>query len=286
MATANQALLLCAGLGSRLRPLTNFIPKCLAPISGIPLLEIWLARLVSKGFDRIVINVHHHKELVIDFLVDSPWHSRVTLVDEVELLGTAGTLKANANLFDRKSPILLAHGDNLTAFDVTDFSRCHFNRPANTDITMLSFITDNPQSCGIVECDETQILRGFYEKLRDPPGNVANGAVYILDQNVVDFVCELPGDVLDFSTQVIPRFLGRIFVYSNRLYHRDIGTMQSWRMSQQEFPRYALPPRRKESYAGYFRTPEKLGKLLGANSDPAGSYLLDPLESSSLKASI
>ena len=63
-----KALLLAAGLGSRLKPLTNEWPKCLMPINGKPLLEIWLDSLLEAGIKEILVNVHHHSQEVIDFL--------------------------------------------------------------------------------------------------------------------------------------------------------------------------------------------------------------------------
>ena len=91
-----KALILCAGIGSRLRPLTNNIPKCLVKISGKPLLEIWLTELERIGVEEVLINTHHLADQVIQFLEN--WKSKnlkvFTTFEEV-LLGTAGTLIFN-----------------------------------------------------------------------------------------------------------------------------------------------------------------------------------------------
>ena len=72
-----KALLLSAGLGTRLAPLTNTIPKCLVPIGGIPLIDYWLAQLIPSGFDNILINTHHLSETVQTYLKKSPWKNNI-----------------------------------------------------------------------------------------------------------------------------------------------------------------------------------------------------------------
>src|ERR1700675_4211977 len=90
-----KAFLLAAGAGSRLRPLTDKIPKCLVPIKGKPLLEIWLELLGNYGVSEILINLHSHAEIVCQFLSGSFPPLEGSLVREPQLLGSAGTLAAN-----------------------------------------------------------------------------------------------------------------------------------------------------------------------------------------------
>ena len=90
-----RAILLAAGYGTRLRPLTNTIPKCLVPIKGVPLLQIWLERLTNAGIGPFLINTHYLPKEVEGFAESSRYRDQVTLVHEPELLGTAGTLIAN-----------------------------------------------------------------------------------------------------------------------------------------------------------------------------------------------
>lgn len=250
--STNQALLLCGGLGTRLKPLTDNIPKCLVPIKGIPLLELWLEMLTRNGFSKIIVNTHHHRAMVSDYIKQSPWCNLVTLADEAELLGTGGTLKENASAFNHEQPILLAHGDNLTKFNIQGFLQAHKTRPAQAAMTMLSFVTDVPQSCGILECDENNLVQRFHEKKPNPPGNIANAAVYLLSKEVLETVTAFEGKFIDFSTQVIPQYIGRILSYLNDEYHRDIGTLTSWNLAQKEFPPQALPPKRHEKFSEYF----------------------------------
>jgi mannose-1-phosphate guanylyltransferase len=230
-----RALLLAAGTGSRLRPLTDAIPKCLVPIHGRPLLAYWLDLLFGGGIERTLLNTHYLAEAVRSFVASSPWRGRVDLVHEDELLGTGGTLLANRGYFGRE-PLLLAHADNLTDLDPRWFAAVHGSRPAGCALTMLAFRADDPKSCGILELDEAGIVRAFHEKAENPPGNLANAAVYIIEPEVVDYGLSLGKRTVDFQTEIIPAFLDRIFAVEHQGYHRDIGTPQSLRRAQGEFP--------------------------------------------------
>ncbi len=87
-----RALLLAAGLGMRLRPLTDTVPKCLVPIRGKPLLGYWLELFLGGGVERVLVNTHHLPETVRHFVAESPWRERIALVHEDRLLGTGGPL--------------------------------------------------------------------------------------------------------------------------------------------------------------------------------------------------
>jgi mannose-1-phosphate guanylyltransferase len=226
-----KAVLLAAGLGTRLRPLTDTVPKCLVPIQGRPLLELWLKNLSDAGIEPFLVNTHYLADQVRRFVDRSAYRDAVTLVHETALLGTGGTLLANRSFYD-DAPVLLAHADNLCLCDFRDFVRAHERRSAGTVMTMMTFVTDTPESCGIVELDERGVVVGFHEKVADPPGNVANGAVYIVESAVVDFMATLGSLSIDFSTQVVPHFVGRIQSWRNPAVHRDIGTLASLQAAQ------------------------------------------------------
>ena len=229
-----RALLLAAGKGTRLRPLTEKIPKCLVPIHGKPLLAYWLELLAPPAIEAVLVNTHYLAPQVRRFVEESPWRGRVTLVHEEQLLGTGGTVLANG-AFLRHDAFLVAHADNLTRFDLGAFIERHRTRPTGTLITMMTFKTDAPQSCGIVEQDARGVVSAFHEKVINPPGDDANAAVYIFEPQVLDFLAGLSKRVIDLSTEVLPRFMGRICTYPNRMYHRDIGTLDSLRRAEAEF---------------------------------------------------
>ncbi len=229
-----RALLLAAGLGTRLRPLTETVPKCLVPVHGRPLLDYWLDHLFAAGIARVLINTHWLASQVEAHVAASPWQDRIDLVHEPTLLGTAGTVLANRDWLG-DAPYLLAHADNLTDFDVPAFLAAHAARPRDTALTMLAFRTDAPQTCGILELDADNRVRAFHEKVEDPPGNLANAAVYACEPEVTAHIAALGRPVADFSTEVIPTFVGRILAVETRGYHRDIGTPQALALAEAEF---------------------------------------------------
>ncbi len=242
--------MLGAGLGTRLRPLTEQLPKCLVPIHGVALIDYWFALLLDAGIDRILVNTHHLAELVTRHIEQSHWRSKIDIVHEPSLLGTGGTVYANRDWLARE-PSMIVHADNLSHFDVRAFIARHASRPAGVEITMMTFDTDAPKSCGIIRQDAAGVVVGFFEKVADPPGICANGAVYILEPTVIDFLATLGKPIIDLSTEVISHYLGRICTFHNADYHRDIGTLESLRKAELEYPPRAsaplIPPARKQS---------------------------------------
>ena len=229
-----KALLLCAGIGSRLEPITKTIPKPLVPINGKPLLEYWLDNLSKAGVTEFLINSHYLPNKIEEFVKTSKYKNMITLVYEENLLNTAGTLVANKNFFSTNEPFLLIHADNLSLCNYEKFIDSHLNRPKKSIMTMMLFKTDTPESCGIVELDNTGIVQNFYEKIKNPPSNLANGAVYICEYSILEFLTSLNKKEIDFSLEVIPNYLGYINTYLNNTYHRDIGTVESYALSQIE----------------------------------------------------
>lgn len=236
-----KALLLAAGLGTRLQPLTDHIPKCLVRIEGKPLLEYWITMLCNGGIYPLLVNLHHHADKVAGFINNSQYKEFISTAYEEILLGTGGTLLKNRYFFDKKpkEPFMLVHADNLSLFDVHAFVNSHQNRPAGCEMTMMTFKTTTPHTCGIVETNEKGCVQAFHEKVANPPGDMANGAVYIVEPSIFDYLKSLNKECIDFSTEVIPYFMGRIHTFHNDMYHRDIGTMESYEVACQEFPKIA-----------------------------------------------
>lgn len=226
-----RALLLAAGEGTRLRPITNTIPKCLVPIGGRALLDYWFDLVFAAGIERALVNTSYLSDQVRAHVAASRWRDRVDLVHEPALLGTGGTVLANRAYFG-PAPFLVAHADNLTDFDVAGLFAAHRARPTGCAITMLAFHTDRPRQSGILALDAHNVVQQFFEKVANPPGTLANAAAYIFDPEVVDFIVSLGRPVVDLSTEVIPAFLGRILAVTHPGYHRDIGTPESLAQAQ------------------------------------------------------
>ena len=121
-----QTMILAAGLGTRLKPLTDTMPKALVPVGGTPLLDINIRRLQAQGYDRFVVNVHHFAQQILDHVAQQDYAPLVHFSDETaQLLETGGGLKKAQGLFRDDEPILIHNVDILDNVDYAWFSRQH-----------------------------------------------------------------------------------------------------------------------------------------------------------------
>lgn len=227
------ALLLTAGFGTRLSPLTSILPKCLMPIHGRPLLGLWLELLKRGGVDRVFINLHHHADLVEEYIENSPYKELINFLHEPKLLGTAGTINRLKSQFT-SNDLCLIHADNLSLYDFKKFQTAYERRPQDCSLTMMTFDTDNPGNCGIVTLDSNKRVVNFIEKPKENIGSLANGAVYIIYLPEILKVIESDTNITDFSTQVLPHFIGHMNSFHNDHYHRDIGNIAALCAAQHE----------------------------------------------------
>ena len=138
----------------------------------------------------------------VEFYVQC-WQSssmEVQTVHEPQLLGTAGTLLANQSFFGDCTGLLI-HADNAMATGLRPFLDAHHNRRSGCLLTMLTFKTDTPSSCGIVETDDLGVVQGFHEKVVNPPGDLANGALYAFEPTLLDYLNCMASPPSDFSTK-------------------------------------------------------------------------------------
>ena len=130
-----QAMILAAGLGTRLKPLTDTMPKALVPVGGKPLLEWNIRKLQAQGYDRFVINIHHFAQQIRDYVAQQDYAPLVHFSDETsQLLETGGGLKHAQDLFSDEEPILIHNVDILDNVDYGWFARQH---QADEDAVLL-----------------------------------------------------------------------------------------------------------------------------------------------------
>ena len=226
-----RAILLAAGFGKRLKPLTDIWPKCLMPIQGKPLLDLWISNLQTVGIKDILVNTHYMADTVKEFLSREKFKDLVTFSYEEQILGTAGAIKANRKFF-KNSPVLVAHADNLCSCDFAGFISHHeLHHLEGYPISMMSFQCNNPSSCGVIEVDELGIVRRMHEKIANPPGKLANGAVYIFEPKIIEWISK-SDNLSDISTEVLPEFFGRILNWENNQIHIDIGRLEDLKAAQ------------------------------------------------------
>ena len=230
----DRAILLAAGEGQRLRPLTAVLPKCLVPVHGRALLGLWIARLASAGVRELLVNTCHLAEQVEAYLRGSDWPCRVQVVREAVLRGTGGSL-IDFLPFWRGHDTLLLHADNLSDIDLAAFQRAHAAGPSGRLATLATFETEVPRECGIVASDASGRVTGFFEKVAEPPGTRVSAAVFALDAALA---AELPQTLaeMDFSRDLLPCLVGRLGAWHHPGFHRDLGAGGRYLSAQWAFP--------------------------------------------------
>ena len=197
-------MLLAAGRGTRLKPLTDHIPKCMVPVAGKPLLEHNIAWLRKFGVKELVVNVYHLPQVVIDYFGDgTQWDVKITYSIEEELLGTAGGVKNVAWFFD--GPFILWYGDNLCTCNLERM--WHFHKSKKGITTMALHYRDDPTASGIVGLDGNDRIHRFLEKPRPEQvfSHWVNAGVFILDPEVLEYIPE--DGCPDFGHDVLPAIL-------------------------------------------------------------------------------
>ena len=226
-----KAFLLVAGRGERLKPLTDATPKCLLPIHGTPLLQIWLEHLEHCGIDAVLINTHWLPEQVKDFVeIWSARHKQLQIIlsHEPVLLGSAGTLLANRH-WAGQGPFFIIYGDNLTRFDLKKMLAFHglHRQP----LTIRIYRGTDPKRSAIVCLGENDIIIDFEEKPATPKSDVGAGGIYIADNRIFDYypksIENRNSEILDLSHHVLPRMVGKMKAYESGEFSMDIGTPES-----------------------------------------------------------
>lgn len=217
-------MVLAAGHGTRLRPLTETCPKPMIPIADRPLLEHVIRLLARHGFDQLVVNLHHLPDKIRDHFGDGArWNVSITYSYESELLGTAGAVRRVADFF-ADAPFLVYYSDNLTNFDLTDLWQAHQREGEPASIGLLWM--DQPTTRGIIGLDPRGRIDRLVEKPRPSevfPDYLVNSGTYILDPTAIE---QIPaGHACDFAMEVFPRMLAAsVPIYGHRMRGQLLST--------------------------------------------------------------
>ena len=225
-----KAFLLAAGIGSRLRPLTDTTPKCMIPVGGRPMLDIWLDALAKADVDEVLVNLHYLADIVRGHLSARTAAPRVRMSFEETLLGSAGTLAAHRDWVDGEEFFLAVNADNLTDFPLE--SLISTQRAHAAPATLTVFHSDNPSAGGVLETDASGRVTSFTEKPQNPVSDLVNAGVYAFTPSVLDEIGEPPRDI---GYHLLPRLVGRAQTVVIDGYFRDIGTPDAYHRAQQEW---------------------------------------------------
>jgi mannose-1-phosphate guanylyltransferase len=235
-----KAFLLAAGLGTRLRPLTDKVPKCLLPIGSKLLLEIWLELLRKHRVNEVLINTHWCHEKVEEF-IDGRYRNKaktgmwpeIQLFYEPDLLGSAGTLLANKDWVADGKPFFILYGDNLTNVDLTKIYLFHCSHALPFSLGV--FRTATPKECGIAKINQYGVVTHFAEKPKRPKSDIAASGIYVADRIIFDHFPQEQEALrpLDLGFHLLPRMVGRMKAYCIKESLVDIGTMASYKKAQE-----------------------------------------------------
>jgi NDP-sugar pyrophosphorylase family protein len=229
-----KAVVLAAGRGTRLAPLTDSVPKILAPLGDQPLLAHQLRYLRSSGVTEVAVNVSHHADQLRSFL-DGAGADLVRVVSyEPEPLGTAGALLCLRAFLTE--PFLVLYGDVVTDASLGDLMERH--RRANGIATLAYYESSETEAKGVLWLGADGRVERFVEKPQAVEGRVAVSAgIYALAPRILDFITpERP----DFGSDVWPAIIAAGEpVYGHRIdgYLRDIGSPDALREAQQDLAR-------------------------------------------------
>ena len=241
-------MILAAGLGTRLRPLTDTIPKCLVPIAGRPLLDYWVESLCDAGVSEARVNTHAHADQVRAYIerVNALGHLHLVESFEPVLLGSAGTIAANADLADGTDEVIIVYADNFSDVDLSRLLA--FHRAHGDPLTMLLFHAPNPRACGIAELDDVGRVVSFVEKPHTPRSDLANAGVYVVSADAYREIADL--NAFDLGFEVLPRFVGRMRGWVWEGYHLDIGNPEALAQARRDAPAVRPPAVPRPATAG------------------------------------
>ena len=228
-----KAFLLAAGLGTRLRPLTNSVPKCLIPINGQPLLDIWLNLLENEHVDEVLINTHYFPEKVEEFISKRNNKIKVQISFEEKLLGSGGTIFSNKNFVNGENDFYVLYADNLTNVSLRSLLDFHLAR--KSIFTTYVYKTDVPKQKGIfvAEPDTGKVL-DFQEKPKNPRSNLANAGIGVLNKEIFNYF-DKNKIFFDFGSDIMPKIVNDMYILATDLYIKDIGTVEDYNTAQKEW---------------------------------------------------
>ena len=221
-----KAMILAAGLGTRLRPLSDLRPKALVPVANRPVLERNIDYLIRHGVTDIVVNIHHHPGQLLSFLENRHFQSRIETRVETEILGTGGGIRNTGGFWD-KEPFVVMNGDILTDIDLTGAYEQHRRtRPLATLI-----LHDHPPF-NKIRIDATGRIRDI-PRAYGPEGLAFTG-IHILEPEILAHIPEGFSDIVDCYRRLMNA--GKMilsYVSRGHSWH-DIGSLPDYMKANRE----------------------------------------------------
>jgi mannose-1-phosphate guanylyltransferase len=223
-------MLLAAGLGTRLRPITYEVPKPLVPVLGTPVMEHILRLLGRHGFDNVISNLHYFPEQIERRFGDgSRWGVGLGYSHEAELLGTAGGVR-NVRAHFGDETFLIISGDALTDIDLTSLWEAHKAKGGIATLALKR--VDDPSQLGVVIVAEDGRIQGFQEKpdRAEALSDLGSCGIYVMEPEIFDYFPKDP--FVDWAQDVFPVLLEQdVAFYGHEIgdYWNDIGNVKEFR---------------------------------------------------------
>ena len=242
-----RAMVMAAGAGTRLRPLTTYVPKPLVPIANRPVLEYTVENLRRHGITEMVLNLHSHPELIRRHFGDGSTRGvKIHYSHEPKLLGTAGGVKKVEHFLEQGTFLVLS-GDGLTDIDLTELLFFHRRRRALATIALKA--VDMRFEYGVALMNAGGRIRRFIEKpsWSDVFSNAVNTGIYVFEPEVLKMLPK--GKEIDFGHDFLPQLLKEkraVYGYQTNGYWCDVGNLGEYRRAQRD----ALDGKVKISFSG------------------------------------
>ena len=231
-----KAMVMSAGVGSRLDPLTKFIPKPLVPVANRPVMDILFEKLASIGVKDVICNTYYLADKIIERYEHNNLGINFNYIKEETLSGTAGGVKKCQFFFDKGSSFLVMSADGLSNADLKKGIEIHKNSGAIATIGIKRISPEEVSHFGVVVTDENGFITEFQEKpsTNEAKSNFINTGIYIFDYKIFDYIPE--NTFYDFAKNVFPELLKAhaINTFEVKEYWSDIGTLAQYRQSIQD----------------------------------------------------
>lgn len=236
MKTKLKAMVMAAGMGSRLEPITLRFPKPLIPVMNRPLMDIILTQLKNIGVSEVISNTYYLADQIINRYKDNNLGVKFSYVKETELSGTAGGVKKCQFFFDKDEDFIVMSGDILTTADIKKGIEIHKKSGAIATIGVKEIPHEHVSHFGVVVTGEDGYIKEFQEKpsIEEAKSNLINTGIYIFNYKIFDYIPE--NTFYDFAKNVFPKLLEdkQINTFLVSEYWNDIGTIGQYKQSIQD----------------------------------------------------
>ncbi len=229
-----RAMIMAAGVGSRLEPLSSIVPKPLVPLANIPAMDILSQHLAKYGIQNIIANTYYKADEIQNHYKENNFGINYSFIKETELSGTAGGVKKCQFFFNEKEDFIVMSGDGLTDLDINKAYQSHVNSNSIVTIVLKEVEHSQVNKYGIVVPDKKGYVDSFQEKpiLNEAKSNLANTGIYIFKYDIFKYIPE--NTFFDFAKNVFPLILEnglKINTYITDGYWSDIGSLDQYHKS-------------------------------------------------------